>query len=111
MLLLIFPFVLTFQSVFLTSIPCYVLFLLQLETFKRQLMQSLTDENSSVRIVVTSSRCSYSNSDMMIVSFGYDDFLHMKIISYDILFLKPAETVDIGTCDQSVPKAYPDKGT
>ncbi|XP_040935959.1 uncharacterized protein At4g15545 isoform X4 [Gossypium hirsutum] len=39
----------------------------KLETFKRQLMQSLSDDNSS------------------------------------------AETVDIGTCDQSVPKAYPDK--
>lgn len=42
--------------------------LAKLETFKRQLMQSLNDENSS-----------------------------------------PAETVDIGTCDQAVPKAYPDK--
>ncbi|KAL5543784.1 hypothetical protein UlMin_007568 [Ulmus minor] len=42
--------------------------LAKLETFKRQLMQSLNDENSS-----------------------------------------PAETVDIRTCDQSVPKAYPDK--
>ncbi|OAY48639.1 uncharacterized protein At4g15545 isoform X1 [Manihot esculenta] len=41
--------------------------LTKLETFKRQLMQSLNDENS-----------------------------------HD-------ETVDIGTCDQSVPKAYPDK--
>ncbi|GKV45367.1 hypothetical protein SLEP1_g52459 [Rubroshorea leprosula] len=40
----------------------------KLETFKRQLMQSLSDENAS-----------------------------------------PAETVDIGTCDQAVPKAYPDK--
>ncbi|KAK5786947.1 hypothetical protein PVK06_041597 [Gossypium arboreum] len=40
----------------------------KLETFKRQLMQSLSDDNSS-----------------------------------------QAETVDIGTCDQSVPKAYPDK--
>ncbi|KAL6198887.1 hypothetical protein ACLB2K_028675 [Fragaria x ananassa] len=39
-----------------------------LETFKRQLMQSLNDDNSS-----------------------------------------PARTVDIGTCDQAVPKAYPDK--
>ncbi|KAH7557819.1 hypothetical protein JRO89_XS11G0225000 [Xanthoceras sorbifolium] len=39
-----------------------------LEAFKRQLMQSLNDDNSS-----------------------------------------QAETVDIGTCDQSVPKAYPDK--
>ncbi|KAL5159193.1 Uncharacterized protein HKD37_15G043553 [Glycine soja] len=39
-----------------------------LETFKKQLMQSLTDDNA----------------------------LH-------------AETTDIGTCDQSVPKAYPDK--
>ena len=28
-----------------------------------------------------------------------------------IIFLQPAETVDIGTCDQAVPKAYPDKGT
>ncbi|EXB53375.1 hypothetical protein L484_016259 [Morus notabilis] len=44
--------------------------LAKLETFKRQLMQSLNDENSS-----------------------------------------PAETVDIGTCDQSVPKAHPDKNT
>ncbi|PRQ30576.1 hypothetical protein RchiOBHm_Chr5g0026171 [Rosa chinensis] len=42
--------------------------LAKLETFKRQLMQSLNDDNSS-----------------------------------------PAKTVDIGTCDQSVPKAYPDK--
>ncbi|PON77160.1 WAT1-related protein [Parasponia andersonii] len=42
--------------------------LAKLETFKRQLMQSLREENSST-----------------------------------------AETVDIGTCDQSVPKAYPDK--
>lgn len=42
--------------------------LAKLETFKRQLMQSLSDDNSS-----------------------------------------PAKTVDIGTCDQSVPKAYPDK--
>ncbi|GMI65577.1 NAI2-interacting protein 2 [Hibiscus trionum] len=41
--------------------------LTKLETFKRQLMQSLNDDNSS-----------------------------------------QAETVDIGTCDQSVPKAYPD---
>ncbi|XP_012087392.1 uncharacterized protein At4g15545 isoform X2 [Jatropha curcas] len=41
--------------------------LTKLETFKRQLMQSLNDDNSS------------------------------------------AETVDIGTCDQSVPKAYLDK--
>ncbi|KAJ9164448.1 hypothetical protein P3X46_024024 [Hevea brasiliensis] len=41
--------------------------LAKLETFKRQLMQSLNDDNLS------------------------------------------AETVDIGTCDQSVPKAYPDK--
>lgn len=41
--------------------------LAKLETFKRQLMQSLNDDNSS------------------------------------------AETVDIGTCDQSVPRAYPDK--
>ncbi|KAM6570451.1 hypothetical protein CsatB_018436 [Cannabis sativa] len=41
--------------------------LAKLETFKRQLMQSLNDENSS-----------------------------------------PVQTVDIGTCDQSVPKAYPD---
>ncbi|KAH1210217.1 Uncharacterized protein GmHk_15G044582 [Glycine max] len=40
----------------------------KLETFKKQLMQSLTDDNA----------------------------LH-------------AETTDIGTCDQSVPKAYPDK--
>ncbi|XWS10712.1 hypothetical protein CRYUN_Cryun38cG0021200 [Craigia yunnanensis] len=40
----------------------------KLETFKRQLMQSLSDDNAS-----------------------------------------QAETVDIGTCDQSVPKAYPDK--
>ncbi|XP_020206615.1 uncharacterized protein At4g15545 isoform X2 [Cajanus cajan] len=39
----------------------------KLETFKKQLMQSLTDDNAS------------------------------------------AETIDIGTCDQSVPKAYPDK--
>ncbi|OMO49805.1 hypothetical protein CCACVL1_08450 [Corchorus capsularis] len=39
----------------------------KLETFKRQLMQSLSDDNAS-----------------------------------------QAETVDIGTCDQSVPKAYPD---
>lgn len=44
--------------------------LAKLETFKRQLMQSLNDDNSS-----------------------------------------PAETVDIGTCDQSVPKAHPDKNT
>lgn len=42
--------------------------LAKLETFKRQLMQSLTDDNSS-----------------------------------------QAETVDIGTCDQSVPRAYPTK--
>ncbi|KAH7557811.1 hypothetical protein JRO89_XS11G0224200 [Xanthoceras sorbifolium] len=42
--------------------------LTKLEAFKRQLMQSLNDDNSS-----------------------------------------QAETVDIGTCDQSVPKAYPDK--
>ncbi|KAH9677120.1 hypothetical protein KPL71_025275 [Citrus sinensis] len=41
--------------------------LAKLETFKRQLMQSLNDDNSS------------------------------------------AETVDIGTCDQPVPRAYPDK--
>ncbi|XVE52826.1 hypothetical protein DITRI_Ditri02bG0155300 [Diplodiscus trichospermus] len=40
----------------------------KLETFKRQLMQSLSDDNAS-----------------------------------------QAETVDIGTCDQAVPKAYPDK--
>ncbi|CAJ1978418.1 unnamed protein product [Sphenostylis stenocarpa] len=40
----------------------------KLETFKKQLMQSLTDDNAS-----------------------------------------HAETIDIGTCDQSVPKAYPDK--
>ncbi|GMJ10465.1 NAI2-interacting protein 2 [Hibiscus trionum] len=40
----------------------------KLEAFKRQLMQSLTDDNASA-----------------------------------------AETVDIGTCDQSVPKAYPDQ--
>ncbi|XP_054813844.1 uncharacterized protein At4g15545-like [Prosopis cineraria] len=40
----------------------------KLEAFKRQLMQSLNDDNQST------------------------------------------ETVDIGTCDQSVPKAYPDKG-
>ncbi|KAK8648731.1 hypothetical protein V6N13_129474 [Hibiscus sabdariffa] len=40
----------------------------KLEAFKRQLVQSLTDDNAS-----------------------------------------PAETVDIGTCDQSVPKAYPDQ--
>ncbi|KAK7313956.1 hypothetical protein VNO77_39163 [Canavalia gladiata] len=40
----------------------------KLETFKKQLMQSLTDDNAS-----------------------------------------QAETIDIGTCDQSVPKAYPDK--
>ncbi|RVW24664.1 putative ribonuclease H protein [Vitis vinifera] len=39
----------------------------KLETFKRQLMQSLSDDNSS-----------------------------------------QTETVDIGTCDQSIPKAYPD---
>ncbi|KAI9160628.1 hypothetical protein LWI28_010126 [Acer negundo] len=42
--------------------------LTRLEAFKRQLMQSLNDDNSS-----------------------------------------QAETVDIGTCDQSIPKAYPDK--
>ncbi|KAJ4705823.1 WAT1-related protein [Melia azedarach] len=42
--------------------------LAKLETFKRQLMQSLSDDNSS-----------------------------------------RAETVDIGTCDQSAPRAYPDK--
>ncbi|KAI4333327.1 hypothetical protein L6164_018155 [Bauhinia variegata] len=42
--------------------------LAKLETFKRQLMQSLNDDNPS-----------------------------------------PAETIDIGTCDQSIPKAYPDK--
>ncbi|XP_050369401.1 uncharacterized protein At4g15545 [Argentina anserina] len=42
--------------------------LAKLETFKRQLMQSLNDDNSS-----------------------------------------PARTVDIGTCDQAVPRAYPDK--
>lgn len=42
--------------------------LAKLEQFKRQLMLSLNDDNSSL-----------------------------------------AETVDIGTCDQSVPKAYPDK--
>uniref|UniRef100_A0A2P2JMD1 Uncharacterized protein n=1 Tax=Rhizophora mucronata TaxID=61149 RepID=A0A2P2JMD1_RHIMU len=41
----------------------------KLETFKRQLMQSLNDDSSSV-----------------------------------------SETVDIGTCNQSVPRAYPDKG-
>ncbi|KAL6313558.1 hypothetical protein AAG906_006923 [Vitis piasezkii] len=41
--------------------------LAKLETFKRQLMQSLSDDNSS-----------------------------------------QTETVDIGTCDQSIPKAYPD---
>ncbi|ESW05371.1 hypothetical protein PHAVU_011G174200 [Phaseolus vulgaris] len=41
----------------------------KLETFKKQLMQSLTDDNAS----------------------------------------HAAETIDIGTCDQSVPKAYPDK--
>lgn len=40
----------------------------KLETFKRQLMLSLNDDNTS-----------------------------------------PTETVDIGTCDQAVPKAYPDK--
>ncbi|XP_021288721.1 uncharacterized protein At4g15545-like isoform X2 [Herrania umbratica] len=40
----------------------------KLETFKRQLMQSLSDDNAS-----------------------------------------QAETVDIGTCDQAVPKAYPEK--
>ncbi|KAK7405425.1 hypothetical protein VNO78_06705 [Psophocarpus tetragonolobus] len=40
----------------------------KLETFKKQLMQSLTDDNAP-----------------------------------------HAETIDIGTCDQSVPKAYPDK--
>ncbi|MED6164356.1 hypothetical protein PIB30_089072 [Stylosanthes scabra] len=40
----------------------------KLESFKKQLMQSLTDDNPS-----------------------------------------QAETIDIGTCDQSVPKAYPDK--
>ncbi|XP_062170689.1 uncharacterized protein At4g15545-like [Alnus glutinosa] len=43
--------------------------LAKLEQFKRQLMLSLNDDNSSL-----------------------------------------AETVDIGTCDQSVPKAYPDEG-
>ncbi|CAK7355466.1 unnamed protein product [Dovyalis caffra] len=42
--------------------------LAKLETFKRQLMQSLSDDNSS-----------------------------------------QAETVDIGTCDQPVPRAYPDE--
>ncbi|KAJ7982018.1 WAT1-related protein [Quillaja saponaria] len=42
--------------------------LAKLETFKRQLMQSLNDDNSS-----------------------------------------QAETIDIGTCEQPVPKAYPDK--
>ena len=35
----------------------------------------------------------------------------MKLIIYFITLLQTAETIDIGTCDQSVPKAYPDKGT
>ena len=33
------------------------------------------------------------------------------LYSFSLLLLQHAETTDIGTCDQSVPKAYPYKGT
>lgn len=35
-------------------------------------------------------------------------FIIYPVISF--FFLKQTETVDIGTCDQAVPKAYTDKG-
>lgn len=53
MLLPVFSFLLTSQNFFSPSFPTYIhllfIFRSQLETFKRQLMQSLNDENSSVR--------------------------------------------------------------
>jgi hypothetical protein len=44
-------------------------------------------------------------------SIDHRAFFPGTLIGYSVLFKQLAETVDIGTCDQSVPKAYPGKGT
>lgn len=83
-------------------------FYLQLETFKRQLMQSLNDDNSSVRISYVPISIYLFVCYMTFVC----TFCCKLLICYRFLDLwLQAETVDIGTCDQPVPRAYPDKGT
>ena len=87
----------------------------QLETFKRQLMQSLSDDSSSVRcwyLILVVINTNY----LLIITFGF-------LLNMTIIFLSPpfcflalklwqqAETIDIGTCDQTVPKTYSDMGT
>lgn len=75
-------------------------------------MQSLTDDNASVRH-------QYINLDILILYFVSENDLYyyppkqdcFLCYAFSLLLLQHAETTDIGTCDQSVPKAYPDKGT
>ncbi|XP_040865680.1 uncharacterized protein At4g15545 isoform X1 [Glycine max] len=82
----------------------------KLETFKKQLMQSLTDDNALVRH-------QYINLAILALYFVSENDLYyyspkqelVLLYSFSLLLLQHAETTDIGTCDQSVPKAYPDK--
>lgn len=78
-------------------------------------MQSLADDNPSVRH-------QYINlTILIIIAIDFvaenDQYCSPKRVFplYCFSFLsglgQQAETVDIRTCDQSVPKAYPDKGT
>ena len=83
-----------------------------METFKKQLMQSLTDDNALVRH-------QYINLAILALYFVSENDLYyyspkqelVLLYSFSLLLLQHAETTDIGTCDQSVPKAYPYKGT
>lgn len=75
-------------------------------------MQSLTDDNALVRH-------QYINLAILALYFVSENDLYyyspkqelVLLYSFSLLLLQHAETIDIGTCDQSVPKAYPDKGT
>lgn len=76
-------------------------------------MQSLADDNPSVRY-------QYINlSILIIITIDFvtenDKYYSPEQVFTPFIFLlllgQQAETIDIRTCDQSVPKAYPDKGT
>nr|XP_027063629.1 uncharacterized protein At4g15545-like isoform X1 [Coffea arabica]XP_027064844.1 uncharacterized protein At4g15545-like isoform X1 [Coffea arabica] len=81
--------------------------LAKLETFKRQLMQSLNDDNSSVSFLTS------LPARIFVVYFVCNFYITFHVVScYKSLRAHPyqqADTVDIGTYDQSVPKACPAK--
>lgn len=86
----------------------------QLETFKRQLMQSLNDDNASVRFRYSASIYIFRGFHhfFLVCNLSCLWFSSLTIHFYQgrFNFLQPAETVDIGTCDQSNLNSYLSKG-